>query len=278
MHRMKILKNIYVDLLVLIMILIVLTPYLISSGFSIFREEVIEGFMITVLFVIGYIIYLFYQKEVEKTQDVMDAMEHDNQDLKTRIDETFRYIGTLNVQIEQINEVFSAIKKYPENKKDFKAILEFLSAKILGIVNTDWVLLRIVDLDDESTIREFCGVRGGAALLKHEIHNKELLQGKVPDDLIVHRSEQTNLTIRAFCVFPKQELTREQCIFLKAITNQLEMLFIVFTSPYTRNHHKRIAEKAKVQIPAELPRKDIFSFQRKTKDQKPPQDETTVNQ
>ncbi|OIP99664.1 hypothetical protein AUK40_00605 [Candidatus Wirthbacteria bacterium CG2_30_54_11] len=271
MKKIKLLKTLYVDLLLLTMILIVVTPYLIRGGFSVFHEEVVEGSIITLLFMTGYAIYIFYNQAIARAETQIKEIEQNNTDLQGRIDETFRYIGELNVQISEIEEVFSAIKKYPENKKDFKQILEFLAEKILGIVPTPWVLLRIVDLGDESTVKEYCGVRAGVALLKHEIHNSALIKHQLPPELLSYTSGQDNLTIKAFCIFPEQKLTREQTIFLKAITNQLEMLFIVFTSPYTvhQGEEKRLRseqpKQQQKQMPVKKPvpvlkKRGIFSF------------------
>ena len=262
MPKIKLLKTIYVDLLVLIMILIVLTPYLVQGGISVLQEEVVEGIIIALLFMTGYAIYIFYTRAVASAEKQVQAIEQDNTALQNRIDETFKYIGALNVQISEIEEVFAAIKNYPESKKDFKEVLEFLSTKILNIVHTPWVLLRIVDLKDDSTIREFCGIRAGAVLLKHEIHNTALVQGTLPTEVLVHTSDQNNLTIKAYCSFPELTLTREQNIFLKAITNQLEMLFIVFSSPYTV-HQPEVNMQEKTQpvtTTSISQKKGIFSF------------------
>jgi hypothetical protein len=147
------------------------------------------------------------------------------------------YIGTEgNVQIEAIQSLFSSLKKYPKDKKDFKNSFRFLAEKVLCVVNVDWVLFRIINVDSLKTVREYSETRGEAALLKHTISNKSIVTTEAIDGCSIVSSDQSNLSIKVFCIIPSEALTTTQKNLIRTIVNTLEMLFIVFTSQYNRRN------------------------------------------
>ncbi|MBI4779408.1 hypothetical protein HY797_03070, partial [Candidatus Falkowbacteria bacterium] len=98
--------------------------------------------------------------------------------MEKKLDEAFKYIGQINVQISEIRSIFSDVKKYPENKKDLKYSMEFMANKILGIINADWVVLRIIALDNLTSLTEYNLARTEGASIKQSISNKELVDNK----------------------------------------------------------------------------------------------------
>lgn len=235
MQNLRLLRWVYVFLVAVIVALIVFTPRLISQGnFIVKDEEDLEVAVIAMLLLIGYFIYLFYKKELDRKLKELEEYKNHQKTLEDRLDDSFKHIGSLNLQINEIRSVFSDFKKYPENKSDFKLIMDFLANKILSIVNAEWVVIRIIDLKSLQTLKEFSASRVGAVLLKYNLSNKELANGGA-EHYSCMNSEEKNLNLKVFCIFPKIKITKEQDIFLKAIANQLEILFIIFTSNYYKN-------------------------------------------
>ena len=113
-----------------------------------------------------------------------------------------------------------------------KQAMKFLANKILSIIAADWVLLRIIDLSSQVTLREYTETRGSVALIKHEISNKNLVQGQKNDDYSYITSRQNTFNIKLFCIFPKIKVSQQQQIILRAMVNQLEMLFLIFNSKF----------------------------------------------
>jgi len=235
MKNINILKRLYIGFLALTVILIIFTPIFINRGLFFIEEEPFEAIIITLLFATGYLIYSAYKKESENAKKQLVIAEQNKKDMETRLTEAFRYIGAVNVQIQEIKNVFSHLDRYPENKQDIKYIFEYMAGNILGIIDVDWVLLRIINLPDFNTLREHCGTRSSAVMLKHQIHNKNLIKNNADDDYMALTSDQTNLNIKAFVIFPRTKITENQKILIKAIVNQLEMLFIIFAF----NHNQR---------------------------------------
>jgi len=212
------LERTYFIVLGAISILIPLTPVIIKDGISLLREEFVEMVLIGLLIALGYVIMLVYNNEIHRRQK--------------QLDEAFRYIGEVNVRLQHIQSFFSDIKKYPEDKKDFKNILEFVTDKILGIASADWVMVRIVDTSSGSTLRERITARGGAAVLHHAISNEILLSRKNGAGYSFVAATAENVSFQAFCIFPKSNVKPDEEILIKAVLNQLQMLFLIFTSQY----------------------------------------------
>jgi hypothetical protein len=235
--KVKLLERTYLWILVAILLLIVFTPFIIRSGFSLVQEEIAEVVAIALLFTVGYVVLLAYRKEVKDNRNNLTRLKQDKGLLESRLSEAFRYIGTLNIQIEEIKSAFSEIQKFPENKKDFQNILQFLAERTLSMVNAEWVILRIIGTEDLDTLSESSETRGNDLLLKHKISNRALASNGKFEGLTVVGSAQENFRIKTFCILPKEKLSNEGKIFIRAIVNQLEMLFVIFTSTHYKNSH-----------------------------------------
>jgi hypothetical protein len=248
--KVKLLRTLYLAGLSLLFFLVVLTPYFIQGNFQlknrgIVREEIAEGAVIALLLIVGYLASRLHKKEFDKYHKELTEFATCKYDLENRLNDAFSYIGEINVQLLEIKSVFSALQKYPESKKDYRSILIFLARKTLGIVNVDWVMFRIINPESFRTIQECSETRGSAILLKHNISNRAMVSNEAIADCSVISSEQENLTIRAFCILPTEELTESQEILIQAIVSELEMLFIVFSSEYNREGY--------------LKKKDVFT-------------------
>jgi hypothetical protein len=235
MNNVKLLERTYFSFLFVIFFLVIFTPYIIKSGFMLVEEETLEVIIIVFLFGIGYVILKLYRREVENNLKELERIKRERHALESRLTEAFKYIGSINVQIKEIKSAFSDIKKFPESKKDLKYILQFSADKILSIINTDWAIVRIVDINNSKTLREYCRARGEAVLIKYKIDNDDLLKNKKLNGYKVITSSQENFYIKTFCVIPAQNISRDQEDLAKAIITQLEMLFVIFSSNYYKN-------------------------------------------
>jgi hypothetical protein len=238
-RNIRLLERTYFSVLVAIFLLIVFSPYIIRSGFTLVEEEIAEVAAIALLFTVGYVALFLYRKEAAKNRDELNRLKQDKGVLENQLSEAFNYIGTVNIQIEEIRSVFSDIRKFPENKKDFRYILQFLAERTLNMVNAEWALFRIIDTQNLDTLHEHSETRGNAVLLKHKISNKELTSNEKSEGFTILGSGQGNFHIKTFCIIPKKKLSRDQEVFIKAVVNQLEMLFLIFISIYYKNSHVR---------------------------------------
>jgi hypothetical protein len=231
--------------LLAIFLLIVLTPYIIHTGFTVFEEELVEVAMIILLFTVGYTVLLLYRKETAKNIQEINRLTKEKGALENRITEAFKYIGTVNIQIQEIKSVFSDVRKFPENKKDFAYTLQFLADRTLSMVNTAWVLFRIIDTKNLDSLGEYSKTRGKSMFPKHKISNRTLFSRKKLKGFTVVGSGHENFYIKTFCIIPKMKLSNDNEVFIKAVVNQLEMLFLIFTSIHYRDSHSNMRHMSK---------------------------------
>jgi hypothetical protein len=227
-RKIRLLERTYLLILVSIFLLIAFTPYIIQSGFTVLEEQLTEVATIILLFAIGYAVLFLYRKEVDRNLNKLNRLEEEKGTLKNSLTEAFKYIGTLNIQIQEIKSVFSGIRKFPENKKDFGYILQFLADRTLSMVNAGWVLFRIIDTENLNSLGEFSETRGNSMPPQYKISNRILITNEELKGFTVVGSGHENFYIKAFCIIPKAEISNDDEVFVKAVVNQVEMLFLIF--------------------------------------------------
>jgi len=235
--NIKHLKRTYLLILVTIFLLIIFTPYIIHAGFTVFEEQLVEVSVIILLFTVGYAVLALYRKEAARNLQEINKLKQNKGALENRLTEAFKYIGTVNIQIHEIKSVFSDVQKFPENKKDFGYIMQFLADRTLSMVNAGWVLFRIIDTKKLDSLGEYSETRGNSVLPQHKISNRTLVSNEKLKGFTVVGSGHENFYIKTFCIIPKAELSSDDEVFIKAVVNQLEMMFFIFTSIYYRDSH-----------------------------------------
>ncbi len=233
---------IYVSILAALYTLIICTPYLISNATLLkshifVGEEFVEGLLISVLLAISLFVLSRYRKILDRYRSQIKELAIKKTDVENKLNDAFKYIGAVNVQVKEVQSWFSSIEKYPKDKKDFKNSLNILAQKVLCVANAEWVIFRIINVDSLRTLREYSGTRGEVVLLKHNISNSSIVNNESIDKCSIVSSEQKNLTIKVFCIIPSEALTETQKTLIKTIVGSLEMLFIVFTSQYFRKSY-----------------------------------------
>ncbi len=204
---------------------IIVTPFL-NVKFWSFSEEASEVTLISSLFLLIAVLFRFYAREVNK-------YKKQQEDLEDRLRETFKYIGSINLQLEEMKKVFSTVNKYPESKKDIQALFVHTAERILGIINADWVMLKIIDINTGNNLHEYFVSRGNKKVGKIKVDNRELLSGDCSfGRCSIVKSNQENFNIKAFCILPSTTKDENQEFLINSIVNQLEMLFIIFNSLY----------------------------------------------
>lgn len=237
LNKVKIFEKLYSLLLLAVAVLIIFHHFLFNFDLFGLDEEFVEAAVLTSFIFAAYVIHRLYSREVRKNFVEMEKLKETERDYEKIVEEVFKYVGALNVQIDHVKSIFSDLKKYPENKKDFKYIQEYLAGKILGIVQTDFIIFRIVDLASANTLSEYELTRNGTAMPDLKIGNADLLEGKEVAGCRYFKSDQRNLKIKVFCALSPVETDEDQKVFISAIVNQLEMLFLVFSSIYYQDSH-----------------------------------------
>ena len=211
-------------------IVVVTTPLFISGHVSltnkfILEEDTLEALIIATLLGLAYFIYGAYRRELKRLKKTNAGLTKSNI-------EAFKYIGTVNVHLQELWAGLFRLRRYPKTKGEFREILSLAARHALRIVNAEWILIRIVNQNSFRTITEYYEHHEGGTYPHTNVSNRVLTEGESIEGLSIVCSRKKNLTVNVSCIIPVAALGREEKILIEAVVSQLEMLFIVFTSQY----------------------------------------------
>lgn len=213
-----------------IFLIVVLIPFLVKK-FHFANEDYIEFISLIFMLSLGFITHHLYRKEVASYEKQIIGLKESSKAKEEILEDNFRYIGSLNIRMQEMESALTRIKKYPETKKEMKAILQYMADKILTIVTAEWVLIRIVDTKKLQTLSEISLFRNNVKPKAINISNNNLVNDLKADSVQVISATEENFFINTYCVIPAK-IDKEQKIMIETIANQIDMLYIIFASTY----------------------------------------------
>lgn len=241
-RKRNLLIGFYLSTLVLLLLSVIATPMLVGRhvlvppGFII-AEETLETGLIIVLFAISFLILNFFLRALQKDRQIIDLAGKEKSRLVSRLTDAFSYIGTINVEIQEIASVLCGVTCYPQNRKAFRECVDAMAARAMAVAATPWLIVRMIDRTRGNTIDEHAVQRPGTALPTVTLGNRAVLDGHATDGVRTIVSRQRNLDLLTVFILPAtaMEIDAEQSILLSAILNQIEMLFLLFRSGCLNN-------------------------------------------
>lgn len=236
------LKILYLITFFILFAFIIFTPALINGPAHlteklILQEETIEGALLGILFLLSILLLNLYKNEVFKHKELVIKTNFDKIAITDRLHSADQYIGMLNVQIAEIKAIFNSIGKYPETKAELKETYCFFGKRILGIVNSNWVLIRIINCNSQRTIGEHFETRQGFSADYPRVSNKMIIEEQPITSFISVISNPENLNILVFCIMPVDKISNDQRIFIQAIINEITKIFVILKSSYYKNEN-----------------------------------------
>lgn len=240
------LQVLYLLVTVILFSVILLTPLLIQGPLRlteklILEEEIIEGCLLSVLVLLSILIYTLYKHESAKQRELINKINLAKKSAEEKLFDSFQYIGQINVQIEQIKLIFKHSDKLPETKNDFKKTLYFLSERVFGITNANWILFRIIDNKNHKTINEQFETRQGYNFDYPHVSNKTIIENQSCPPFTAVISSPQNFNILVCCILSVDKISNDERVFIQAITKEITMLFVILNSSYYTEGNK-IAE------------------------------------
>jgi hypothetical protein len=186
------------------------------------------------MFILSILIFNLYRNEAFRQKELIKKISNDKKTVEERLEDSFKYIGQINVQIQEIKSIFNDTDKFPETKNDLKKAYLFFSKRVFGIVNTNWVLFRIINCITQKTINEQFETRQGLTNDYPHISNKMIVekQSCLPFTTVI--SNPPNLNILCCCILPDSEISNDERVFIQAITNEITMMFVILNSSYSK--------------------------------------------
>jgi hypothetical protein len=237
MKKFNFLEKVYIFLVILILLLAGFTPLLVQDGFYFLTEELIEVILVFFLLAIGGLIIFLLKRESEKNRLLAQSATES-------LAEAFKHIGKTNIYFKEAHSIISGLKHYPESRKDFKRTLRLMAEKILSIVEADYVWLKVIDEGKSNILSELFVARGDRDIPPPAVSSRALLENSVPENFSFFSAEAENVSARVFAVLPALKFSAEQAALIKAVLNQTQMIFLIFSSGYYKNGAGEADEKA----------------------------------
>ena len=231
--KRNLLIGFYVAVLFLLLLSVVATPILVHRGLPLTRhllvaEDIVEAGLIALLFGISFFIGKGFMRTLKTDRQVIERSAEERTTLVSRLAEAFNYIGSVNVEIQEIASLLCGVTCYPQSKKAFKQMEEKMAVKAMTIAAAPWLVVRMIDRHHGQTLGEQAVRRPGVKPPAPPLGNRAILDERPVDGMHTIRTRQQNLDILTVFILPPGEMSNEQTILLSAILNQLEMLFLLF--------------------------------------------------
>ncbi|BBO78902.1 hypothetical protein DSCW_63190 [Desulfosarcina widdelii] len=223
----------YFSILLVLLLCVSTTPLLIRHGIAItdrfiIEEEVLETIMILVLFGVSFLVMIRMINRLNSFRQTAERAVYEKSRLISRLAEAFRYIGRVNVEIQEIESALCGVAFYPQSKKEFRALVDKLALKAMTIAAAPWLVVRMIDRNSGQTVNEHAVQHPGTTPTSATMGNRAILNGVRIEGLQTIGPRQQNLDLLTVMIFPAAALSKEKNILLSAILNQIEMLFILY--------------------------------------------------
>ncbi len=239
--KIKSLIVVYLVLIVFLLLCIAATPHLIQhgmaiSGHLIIEEEFLETTLIVAIFGLSYQILKAYRRTLDAYRMAVARSGEDKSKLVSRLADAFSYIGSVNVGIKEIQSILCGFDHYPQTKKEFRQFLHGLTAEVMAFTGADWMVVRIINLRNGRTIKEYSARGRGGAVPSITIGNRALMEGRLAEGVRTFVVRQKHPDLLTVCIFPSLPLSEEQVVLLTAVTKEIEMVFMLYRTGRRNNH------------------------------------------
>jgi hypothetical protein len=245
--KLSFLQIIYLIIFAVLFSFVLYTPALIkgpaqlTSGL-ILKEETIEGALFCILFIMSILMLNLYKREIDRHKELINKISTEKTKVENRLFNSEQYIGITNVQIQEIKYIFNSIDKFPETKEDLKKAFIFFGERVIGIVNSNWVLFRVIDINTQRTICEQFVTRQGFTCSYPRVSNKMVIENQPISPFYYVNSNTKNLKILVSCIMAIDKISNDQLIFVQAIINEITKLFVILNSLYYKRENKILVD------------------------------------
>lgn len=232
-RKFRFLVVFYLGALISLLLTVITMPLVIQHGLFvtqafIIEEEVLESSLIIVLFGISYLCLRGFKGALSAHKFAVDQAVEEKSKLVSRLSEAFSYIGNVNVELQEIQSILCGLERYPQTKREFKQLIQQLAAKAMTVAGTPWAVIRMISRCNGRTVNEYASVRANGVLPAATMGNREILENRHVQGFRKIGSRQKNLDFLTVCLLPTVQLSEEEIILIIAITNQIEMFFILY--------------------------------------------------
>jgi hypothetical protein len=234
-RSLKTLVGLYLAILLFLLGSVVATPLVIRHGVSLthelmIEEETLESILILVLLTVSMLILSAFRDTLQAYRRVMQRAEAEKAAMGSKLAEAFDYIGAVNVEIHEISSVLCGVDHYPKSKKEFKQLLDGLATKAMTVTGAPWIVIRMINRCSGRTVAQCAVERSPGLLPPVTAGNRTILEGRRAEGLRTIGTAREDIDLITVAILPAIPLGEEETLLVKAIVNQIEMLFLLYRS------------------------------------------------
>jgi len=235
--RIDKLRDLFLLVFFLLVILTIFTPLFIRSGFSVFPEEILESILLLVQISVGWKIFRLYEKTVKHREEEIQNLEARYQQREKELLEAFAYLGKVNVQVSLIRSFLQKLKA-PSSRREAEDFVGEILDVTLSLSGKPWVTLRAIDTTTLQTVNErWAKTQPDMKTSGIRIGNKDIVNwernGKrsVGREYCIYGSSGSELSpLKTYLIFENGgEMEPGIEDFFRAAVNQYEVLLVIFS-------------------------------------------------
>lgn len=231
--KIKFLIVFYMAVLLSLLFLVVAMPLMIKDGLRLsakfmIEEETTESALIVVLFAASFFIFTGFRRTVKTYRKLVNEAGEEKSRLISRLSEAFSYIGTVNVELQEIRSTICGPEHYPQTKKEYKAFVHQLAVKALAITRAQWLVIRIINRVTGQTVQEYAAKSRNGALPSVTLGNRMILEGRLDEKRKVIKTQSKNIDFFVACILPGMSLSEEEIVLVMAIAYQIEIQYLLY--------------------------------------------------
>ena len=225
----------------LLFLFIIFTPYLVKAGTWGLTESAVEGLFLALEIIILIKLFKDYDFYSNKSERKANRLSDKLKEQQKLLSDSLEYLGKMNVQMSIVKQMINKLKS-PVGKNRLEYVMNEMLQVAGGLVGSKGIILKIIDLKNEKTIKKFSlGEKGSFKGSVKNITNRMLCKNnwdKKNEEIFVVASSYDNFSLSTFAIFNVAEVTEkdkeEENILelVQDIINQCEVMFLLFNSKY----------------------------------------------
>jgi len=240
-QKLKYLVAFYMGLLVVLLLAVIAIPLTVQQEISvtstlIIEEEFIETALIVILFVISCLILRTFNRTVYSYEQAANRSSEERSKMISQIKDAFNYIGTVNVELHEIESIFCQLEHYPKTINELNLVIDNLAMKALTVARTPWIVIRIINRCSGNTLTEHQAVRPNKMVPTVTMGNKKVIENQMVAGLMKLNGSQRNLDLMTVAILPEIKLSKVERLLITAIINQIEIHYLLYHSGFLDHH------------------------------------------
>lgn len=227
----------------ILFLFIITTPYLVKGGIWNTPEEVVEGLFLTIEIIVLIVLFRNYDFHSNKSDQQVEELNSKLEKQKELSADTWEYLGKMNVQMSIIRQFVKKFKA-PAEKDRLDHIINEMLQVVVGLIDSQEIILRIINLDNYKTIKEITATQKGnikrtVSSISNEKLHRGTAAGDVKNNFHIISSEHDNFLLKTFIMIDRNDknnknIDKEQAELIQDIVNQCEIVYLLFNSEYHR--------------------------------------------